>query len=144
MCAPHATVRGLIRELTGQPGHLVVDMEAGLEHFSRGTPGHADTLLLVAEPYFKSMETAVRAARLAAELGIPRVAVVANKVRDAGDQAALREFFERAALPVVGVIPADDGIREADRAGQAPLDHDPTSPAVAAICSLVPALEAAS
>ncbi len=141
MCGPHATVRGLIRELTGRPGNVVVDMEAGLEHFSRGTPGHVEQLLLVAEPYFKSMETAVRAKALAEELHIPRVAAVANKVRDAREEKTMREFFSRARLRLAAVIPADDAILEADRAGRAPLDRDPASPAVVAIFKLAESLE---
>lgn len=136
MCAPHATVRGLMRELTGYAGPVVVDLDAGLEHLSRGTPRYVDTLLLVAEPYFKSMETAARSKALAEELGIPRVLAVANKVRSPQDEEAMRGFFARAGLPLVGVIPADEMVSEADRVGRAPLDHDPASPAMAEITRL--------
>ena len=38
----------------------VVDMEAGLEHLSRGTGRHVDTLVVTLEPYYKSLETARR------------------------------------------------------------------------------------
>ena len=142
MCAAHATVRGLMRELTDQPGTVVVDLDAGLENLSRGTPRYVDTLLLVAEPYFKSMETAARSKALAEELGIPRILAVANKVRGAQDEEAMRGFFARAGLPLVGVIPADEMVLEADRAGRAPLDYDAASPAVIEITSLVDVLTA--
>ena len=140
MCAAHATVRGLVRDLTEQAGIVVMDMEAGLEHLSRGTPRHVDTLLLVAEPYFKSMETAARSKPLAEDLGIPRILAVANKVRGVQDERAMRDFFARTGLPLVSIIPADEMILEADRLGRAPLDHDATSPAVAAITGLADAL----
>jgi len=39
-------------------------MEAGLEHLSRGTPRYVDTLLVVAEPYFKSDEMILEVDRL--------------------------------------------------------------------------------
>ncbi len=142
MCAPHATVRGLMRELTEQPGTVVVDLDAGLEHLSRGTPRYVDTLLLVAEPYFKSMETAARSKALAEELGIPRILAVANKVRGAQDEEAMRGFFARAGLPLVGVVPADEVVLEADRAGRAPLDHAAASPAVVEITRLADTLTA--
>src|SRR2546422_11765096 len=104
MCAAHATVRGLVRDLTEQAGTVVMDMEAGLEHLSRGTPRYVDTLLLVAEPYFKSMETAARSKPLAEDLGIPRILAVANKVRGAQDARAMRDFFARTGLPLVSIL----------------------------------------
>lgn len=142
MCAAHATVRGLMRELTDQPGTVVVDLDAGIENLSRGTPRYVDTLLLVAEPYFKSMETAARSKTLAEELGIPRILGVANKVRGPQDEEAMRGFFARCGLPLVGVIPADEMVLEADRAGRSPLDHDAASPAVVEITRLADALTA--
>lgn len=143
MCAAHVTVRGLMRELTGHSGTVVVDLDAGLENLSRGTPRYVDTLLLVAEPYFKSMETAARSKALAEELGIPRILAVANKVRGVQDEEAMRSFLARAQLPLIGVIPADEMILEADKVGRAPLDHDAASPAVVEITRLADSLTAA-
>ena len=143
MCGAHATVRGLLQELTTPARTVVMDLEAGLEHLSRGTPRHVDTILLVAEPYFKSIETAARSKTLAEELGVARTVVVANKVRGASDEEAMRVFFGRVGLPLVGIVPADDRILEADRTGRAPLDHDATSPAMAAISRLADTLTAA-
>lgn len=142
MCSAHATVRGLMRELTEQPGTVVLDLDAGLENLSRGTPRYVDTLLLVAEPYFKSMETAARSKTLAEKLGIPRILGVANKVRGPQDEEAMRSFFTQAGLPLVGVIPADEMVLEADRVGRAPLDHDAASPAMVEITRLADALMA--
>jgi CO dehydrogenase maturation factor len=140
MCAAHATVRGLLHDLTEQEGTVVIDMEAGLEHLSRGTPRYVDTLLLVTEPYFKSMETAARSKAMAEELGIPRILAVPNKVRGPQDEEAMRSFFAHVGLPFLGLVPADEMILEADRLGRAPLDHAATSPAVAEIARLAAAL----
>lgn len=116
---------------------VVVDMEAGVEHLSRGTVRHVDRLLVVIEPYFRSLETGKRTVRLGIELGIGRVEVVANKVRDEADRSAIREFCGARGLDVVAEIPYDDALREAERAGSAPLDFDPDMPAVRAIRPLV-------
>ena len=77
MCGAHATVRGFLGELVAKSPDafdVVVDMEAGLEHFSRGTGKHVSRFLAVVEPYYRSMETARSVADLAAELGIARSA----------------------------------------------------------------------
>src|SRR5207237_6802514 len=108
MCGAHAIVRGLLHDLTEQADTVVIDMEAGLEHLSRGTPRYVDTLLVVAEPYFKSMETAARCKPLAEELGIPRIVAVANKIRGPQDEDAMRQLLARAALRRRSVIHADE------------------------------------
>ena len=85
----HATVRSI---LGAQPASnetiTISDMEAGLEHLSRSTTRGSDVMLVVAEPYYKSLETADRVNRLAADLEIDHVYVVANKIRSEADAQA--------------------------------------------------------
>ena len=100
----------------------VVDMEAGVEHLSRGTARHVDTLIVTLEPYFKSLETSRRSAELAREIGISRILAVANKTRDEEDRQAIREFAARHELTLVVEMPMDDQLRKADLAGLAPID----------------------
>ena len=118
----------------------VVDLEAGLEHLSRGTGKHVDTLIVTLEPYYKSLETSRRCAELGREIGIPRVVAVANKIRDEEDRTAIREFAARHGMTLVGEIPMDDQLRKADLAGRAPIDET-GSPAIAAIQALAAALD---
>ncbi len=115
LCAAHATVSAVLADLRGRPGTVgFVDMEASPEHVSRGTARHADLLLLVAEPYYRSLESARRLAALAAELPIPRIAVVANKVRSAADREAIAAFCDRHGLELLGAVPWSDDVVAAD------------------------------
>lgn len=143
MCRAHATVRGLIGELVGAElgeRDVLLDLEAGLEHLSRGTPRHVEVLLAVVEPYFRSLETGRRVADLGRELDVPAVHVVANKVRNEGDREAIDEFCRAHGLSVLATLPFDEALIDAEREGQAPIDHDPASPAVAEIRRLGGAL----
>ncbi len=115
-------------------------MEASIEHLSRGTVRHVETLLIVTEPYFRALETFKRTVPLARELGIPNIYVVANKVRSDRDEAMIREYGTRLDVDVLGVIPYDDAVQEADRQGRALIDHMPGSPAAIAISGIVDAL----
>jgi CO dehydrogenase maturation factor len=136
MCGAHATVRGFLGELVSRsPGthDLVVDMEAGLEHLSRGTGRHVSRFLAVVEPYYRSMETARRIAHLARELGVGDVQVVINKVRTAGDREAVVNFCTANGLRIVAEIPDDPTLAEAERHRRPPVEYAPHSPAVAAI-----------
>jgi CO dehydrogenase nickel-insertion accessory protein CooC1 len=63
----------------GSSDVTVLDMEASIEHLTRGTVRNVDVLLVVTEPYYRSLETTGRVVPLARELGLERVWVVANK-----------------------------------------------------------------
>ena len=79
-------------------------------------------MLVVAEPYFKSLETARRAYELAKELGIPRVFVVAYKSRGPRDEEAIRTFCERNHLDLLAAVSFDETVVEAELGGAAVLD----------------------
>ncbi|CAN5649388.1 carbon monoxide dehydrogenase accessory protein CooC [soil metagenome] len=133
-CRAHSVARYVIADLLEYANgdrELVVDMEAGLEHLSRGTTRHVDVLLAVAEPYYRSLETARRVYELAQELGIDQVRLVANKVRDAAESEAIRTYAERHGLELLAEIPHDEAVLRADLDGRALLDAAGTdSPAV--------------
>lgn len=133
MCSSHRAVRGLITEMSGFGVHTVTDMEAGLEHLKRGTARNVDTMLIVAEPYFRSLEAAGRVWSLANELNIPHVYVVANKVKNGVDQAAIEEFCARHEMPIIGVVPSEEQFIEAERQAVAPIDFAPTCEGTKAI-----------
>ena len=115
----------------------ILDTEASIEHMTRGTVRTADVVLLVTEPYYRSLETTGRLAPLARELGIPHLWAVANKLRTPRDEAAVREYCERHRVEVLAAVPFDERVTEADNRGQALLDAAPTGPAVLAVAGLV-------
>ena len=130
-------MRGVLRGLVSTSSRMtVVDLEAGLEHLSRGTARHVDTLLLIAEPYFKSLEAAQRSFDLAKDLGIERIYMVANKIRSPRDESTVREFAGRHEVEVAGVVPWDPAVVRADERGTAVMDQAPDAASVAAIRQL--------
>lgn len=103
----------------------IVDMEASVEHMSRGTVRHTDMMLIVTEPYYRSLETTGRTATLAQGLGIKQVYVVANKVRSPQDEEAIRRYCDERDLEIIAALPFDDDVRQADNAGTPILDREP-------------------
>lgn len=145
LCAAHAVVSGLLGDLGHRPDVLtVVDLEASPEHLSRGTARHADVLVLVVEPYFRSLEAVRRLAALAAELPIRRVGLVANKLRSSADAEAVTEFCGRHRLEHLGEIPWGDAVTAADGAALPLLDAAPDDPVVAAVAAVGARLRAGS
>lgn len=102
---------------------LILDMYAGVEHLGRATADFVDAMLVVVEPTRRSLSTAAQIGRLARDIGLTRLWLVGNKVRDREEAAFLER--EASGLPLLGVLPADPGVQEADRRGVAVYDHVP-------------------
>lgn len=124
-------MRSIVGEIVnGAKEVTVMDMEASIEHMSRGTVKHADVMLVVLEPYYRSLETAGRIVPLARGLGIERIYGIANKIRSTQDEEAVRDYCRNHDLELIAVIPFDENVVEADRTGRAVIDYDVTSPIV--------------
>jgi CO dehydrogenase maturation factor len=142
LCSAHAVVSSLLEDL-GSPDRLVVvDMEASPEHLSRGTVRHVDTVCLVAEPYYRSLETVRRMAALVAELPVQRVVVVANKARSAADRDAIAEFCERHAFELAGTVPWSEEVVAADRQRVPVVEWPAAGDVVAAVAAVAGAVGA--
>jgi len=94
---------------------LILDMYAGVEHLGRATVDFVDAMLIVVEPTRRSIGTASQIKQLANDIGLTRLWMVGNKVRNAEEA----EFLETNSpgLPLLGWLPADLGVQEADRLG---------------------------
>jgi CO dehydrogenase maturation factor len=102
---------------------LILDMYAGVEHLGRATVDFVDALLVVVEPTRRSLGTAAQIKTLANHIGLSRLWLVGNKVRS-HEEAAFLEA-ETPGLPVLGFLPADLAVQEADRLGIPVYDHVP-------------------
>jgi CO dehydrogenase maturation factor len=100
--------------------HVVVDMEAGVEHLGRGTAEGVDQMLVVVEPGWASLETAARVAALAGDLGLRQIHAVANKISSDADLSFVRAHLS--GPPLAGVLPFDRELEFEARAGH--LSHE--------------------
>ncbi len=119
-CSPSALLKAFLIHTLALPNEWVIlDMEAGLEHLGRGSSGNVDCLLIVVEPYQRSLETALRIHHLAEDLGIQKVVAVANKVFSDEDVSLIER--ELPSVPLAGAIPYSVSLR--GFSGQADLDR---------------------
>lgn len=123
-CPANAVVRALIRYLLLERNEVVVmDMEAGVEHLGRGTAKHMDTMLMVSDSSFKSLETAKKIYELATEMGIKEVFLIGNRVANADEGELIKRFTAKNEVPLLGLIPYDKTIMKADMKGETPLKY---------------------
>lgn len=125
ICPESALLKALMTHLLFRKEDiLLLDMYAGVEHLGRATIDFVDAMLVVVEPTRRSMGTAAQIKKLAQDIGIRQLWLVGNKVRD---EEEIR-FLQDAAptdMPLLGWLPADLLVQEADRRGIAVYDHVP-------------------
>jgi len=120
-CPEGTLLQALIAHLILQRKDVVIlDMEAGIEHLSRGTAKGIDKLIVVVEPGRRSLETAQRIFELAHDLGLKSVAVVGNKIQNETQKDFIRQSLPGAEF--LGFIPYDTDIINADLANRSILD----------------------
>jgi CO dehydrogenase maturation factor len=142
MCPSNSLLRALMRHVIVEKEQVVVmDMEAGLEHLGRGTIKGVNALLNVVEARSQSIMISSRIMKLASGLGVHGLLAVGNKILDRKEDVFLKEELAKAGIDLIGVIPFDERIAEADMARKAPLDFAPESPAVQAIKDLETSLK---
>jgi CO dehydrogenase maturation factor len=120
---------------------VIGDLPAGPRQVAYRWAPFADTFVLMVEPSWKSALTARRIATILRSTPGATVLPVASKVADLGDRSRVEAML---AEPVVEAIPADRAVAIAERAGVAPIDSAPESPAIRAIEALASRLEAQS
>jgi CO dehydrogenase maturation factor len=126
ICPESTLLRALVMHVVlARDEFVVMDMEAGIEHLGRATAKAVDKLIVVVEPGRRSIDTAAHIRQLAKEIGLNAIAVVGNKVRGPQD----REFLEKHLhdFEIIGMLPYDDALIEADLQGISPFDVDSPS-----------------
>ena len=115
---------------------MIGDHPAGPRQTAHDWAPYADTLLVVAEPTWKSALTARRLAVLAGQREVA-VLPVASKVSGPGDSRFVEKVMGQ---PVAAAVPADEAVATTDRRGLALIDHAPSCPAARAIEDLLDGL----
>ena len=115
-CPEGALLEALVAHLLLKVDEMVIlDMEAGIEHLTRGTAKGVDKLIIVVEPTRKSVLTGYRVRDLALEIGLQNIGVVGNKIRNGKEKDFL--ISNMAGFEFLGFIPYDEGIAEAEITG---------------------------
>lgn len=116
MCPESTFLRNLLgRIMLKDDEHVVLDMEAGIEHLGRGTAAACDYLLTVVEPSTRSVETALKIAKLARGIGIRDIYAIANKVRSEDDRSFITRALDRTIM--IASVPLSGEIASLDRGG---------------------------
>ncbi len=94
---------------------VVVDMEAGVEHFGRSTVCGVDFLLIVVQPYRGSIETARKIRELARQLRLKNVFIIGNALYGKEDKKFIENELGEG---LFSIFLFDKALIEAEREGR--------------------------
>jgi CO dehydrogenase maturation factor len=117
-CAANTLARKYIDLLTENYPYIVIDNEAGMEHFSRLTTRDVDLLFVLSDSSRRGIMTAARIRDLVKELklNIKKDLLVLNRMAGPLQQDTAAEI-KKNRLELAGVIPSDEEINRFDRNG---------------------------
>jgi CO dehydrogenase maturation factor len=99
LCPENNLLKAVMRFIVLKPGEIIlVDTQAGPEHFGRGVLKGFSLLLVVTEPTSTALHVAQKSMTLARQLAIPHLKLVVNKVRGEEDQNRVKAFIERSGI----------------------------------------------
>jgi len=102
---------------------LILDMYAGVEHLGRATVDFVDALIIVVEPTRRSFVVAKQIKILANDIGLDRLWIIGNKIRNPDDLKFIRDNSLN--IPLLGSLPINYSVQEADRLGISVYSHVP-------------------
>jgi CO dehydrogenase maturation factor len=118
-CPMGALSREFLKRLTLEEDEVVlIDMEAGVEHFGRGVETSVDTVLAVTEPSFDSLELAEKISTLAKEVGMDSSGAILNKISSEQMASTVETELKKRAVPVIGSVSYDAEVFEAGLEGR--------------------------
>ena len=123
-CPENVFLRRLLKHLIAERDEVViVDMEAGIEHLTRGTAEAVDAFIVVIEPGQRSIQTANSVKEMAKGLGVKEVLAVANKIRGKEDLDFIKTGIGD--MKFMGHISFNNAVMEADIKGASPYSNSP-------------------
>lgn len=105
---------------------LLLDTDAGVEHFGRGNEKNIDAVVIVVDPSYESVELAERSKKLALELGIPdeRFYILTNKVDVETNKVLIKSLKEKGLEKnFVGSVGFDPVIQESSLFGRPMIEY---------------------
>jgi CO dehydrogenase maturation factor len=139
LCPENELLGAAMSAVALREGELILlDTQAGVEHFGRALARGFGQALVVSDPTFNGVAVALQTAGLARQLGIPVIRLVLNRVRADADSDRVRTYLQRAPevrFTSVHTLPYEEAVLAAEPSVDALLNGSP-SPFAAAVAQL--------
>ena len=142
-CYVNGVLKSQVDKYYNNYRYVVIDNEAGLEHVSRGTLPHVDTMLLISDCSRRGIQAVARIAEMVRDLELKpgKMKLIVNRAPGGVLNAAVLEEIDKHKLDLVGVLPQDDTIYEYDCEGKPSAKVPQDNPVKLALASIMHKLE---
>ena len=142
-CFVNGVLKSQLDKYIGAYKYMVVDNEAGMEHIARGTLPHVDTLLLVSDASRRGVQAVGRIAQMVDELALKpgKLGLIVNRAPGGVLSDGVKAEIEAQGLTLLGVLPQDDAVYEADCDGRPSSKLPPDSPMKTALSQIIKSLD---
>lgn len=119
-CYVNGILKTQVDKYVGNYRYTVIDNEAGMEHIARGTLPHVDTLLLVSDCSRRGIQAVGRIAEMVKELNLKptTMRLIVNRAPNGVLSEGVKEEIAAQNLDLLGVLPQDEAVYEADCDGR--------------------------
>lgn len=141
-CYVNGVLKSQLDKYVGAYKYMVVDNEAGMEHIARGTLPHVDTMLLVSDASRRGVQAVGRIAQMVDELALKptRIGLIVNRAPGGVLSDGVRAEIEAQGLTLLGVLPQDNAVYEADCDGRPSSKLPADSPMKSALSQIIRSL----
>ena len=138
-CYVNGILKTQVDKYVGNYRYTVIDNEAGMEHIARGTLPHVDTLLLVSDCSRRGIQAVGRIAEMVKELNLKptTMRLIVNRAPNGVLSEGVKEEIAAQNLDLLGVLPQDEAVYEADCDGRPSSKIPDSSPMKQALHALL-------
>ncbi|MEX0920408.1 MAG: cell division ATPase MinD [Candidatus Pacearchaeota archaeon] len=120
-------LKKLGKELRKHSEHIIIDCAAGLGDEATHSIETADELIIVTNPEMPAITDALKAIKVAEEMKIPVKGIVVTRVRKDNIELTPEVVKEILEVPVLGMIPEDNAVKESIKIKNAVVHLSPKS-----------------
>jgi CO dehydrogenase maturation factor len=119
-CFANSLLRGVLRRLMRHYDVVVIDTEAGLEHFSRRTISSADYIVVVTDMSKKGLATAKRIKELSKELKLnfKKIFLLGNRIVNNFGEEEIKRFADEEGIELLDLLPYSEEVVNLDLRGE--------------------------
>ncbi len=118
-CENASVAASLINSLQAEKNEIIIaDQDAGIESFGRGVEQGVETLIIIVEPSFDSIELAKQIRYMAEGLGIRRIRAVLSKIHTEEEEEYIEDMLSDNEIRFLGSIYVDPSINMLNLKGE--------------------------
>ena len=119
-CYVNGVLKSQVDKYAKNYRYVVIDNEAGLEHVSRGTLPHVDTMLLISDCSRRGIQAVARIAEMIRDLDLnpANLQLIVNRAPNGELNPGVLEEIKKHDLPLLGVLPQDELVYQYDCDGK--------------------------